>query len=63
MLLIYESGRVRIMMQEEQLHIEAGSEPRIFIIIEGMNDTLYHCSQVSEIDLMSTKSDPHALCT
>ena len=36
MLLIYESGRVRIMMQEDQLLIEAGNEPRIFIIIEGM---------------------------
>ena len=57
MLLIYESGRVRIMMQEDQLHIEAGSEPRIFIIIEGMNNTLYHCSQVSEIDLMLDHSN------
>ena len=36
MLLIYESGWVRIMMQEDQLLIEAGNEPRIFIIIEGM---------------------------
>ena len=36
MLLIYESGRIRIMMQEDQLHIEVGNEPRIFIIIEGI---------------------------
>ena len=56
MVLIYESGSVRIMMQEEQLHIEAGSEPRIFIIIEGTNDTPYPSCQVSEIT--PTKSDP-----
>ena len=55
--LIYESGRVRIMMQEDQLHIEAGSEPRIFIIIEGMNDTLYPSCQGSEIDVMLDQSN------
>ena len=40
MVLIYESGQVRIMMQEDELLIEAGSEPRIFIIIEG--NTVHH---------------------